>query len=122
MRILFDADRLESDSLHPRSTARCDEYPVAPQLVAAVEFEDVVVFVTPGLGDTGGEHELNAFTLQHRAERLTEWCSLPAEHMCGHVGNDHLAAQSAHDLTHLHPDGSAPNISRRRGTDFIDVA
>src|SRR6202034_1728983 len=71
VRIFFDADRVESDSLHPRPSAGCDEYPVAPQFLSAFEFEHVVVSLAPRPGDIRREHELYALTLQYLAKRLT---------------------------------------------------
>ena len=46
----LDADRLEADPLDARPPAGGDEQPVAAQLAAVVELEDVVVAVAPCRG------------------------------------------------------------------------
>ena len=106
-RVGLDADGLQPDPVDPRAPAGRDEQPVAAQLAAVVELEDVVVAVTPRRARVHAEHELDAVAAQHLAERLAERRGLAGEHVLAAVDERDLAAEAAHGLRHLDADRPA---------------
>src|SRR5215211_275594 len=78
--------------------------PIAAQLAAVVELEDVVVAVAARRRGVGRQHDLDAVAAQHLAEGVAEGRRLAREQMPGPVDDRHLSAQAAHRLGHLDAD------------------
>ncbi len=106
-RVGLDADRLQADAVDARAPAGGDEQPVAAQLAAVVELEDVVLAVAPGGGRVRAERELDAVAAQDLAERLAQRRGLARQHVLGALDERHLAAEAAHGLRHLDADRAA---------------
>jgi hypothetical protein len=85
------------------------------QLASVVELEDVVLALASRRARVRGQDELDALTAQHFAERLTERRRLAPEHVLGHVGHRHLAAESTNGLRHLHADRPATEDQQTAG-------
>ena len=70
--VRLDADGLEAEPVDARAPAGGDEQPVAAQLAAVVELEDVVVALAPRGGRVRRQDQLDALATQDLAERLAE--------------------------------------------------
>src|SRR6202521_5364749 len=66
------ADSLESDVVHPRTSSRCYEQPIAPEITTIVELEDIVLAVAPCAGCLHAESQFDADATQRFAERLPQ--------------------------------------------------
>ena len=97
----LDADRLQADPLHPRAPAGGHQQPVAPQLRAAVELQDVLVAVAPRGGRVLPEDQLDPVPAQGLAERLAQRRGLAGKHPVGALDDHRLAAETPHDLREL---------------------
>ena len=103
----IEPHRLEADVVHPWSPARRDEQPIPPDLASLTEGEDVVVAVAAGCGDLRSEVQLDAVGLEGRAQRLSESPRRVRQETILALDDDHLRAERAEHLGHLHTDGSA---------------
>src|SRR4051794_37811700 len=66
------SDRLESEVTKARSSARCNEQPVPPELTARVEFEDIVSAIAPSSRRACAEMQLDAVAAEHLTECFAE--------------------------------------------------
>ena len=84
---------------HPRHPGRhIHQQPVAAQLRAALDGQDVVLPVPPGGDRMRPENQLDPLPAQRLAERLAERCGLAGQDPVGALDDDRLAAQAPHDL------------------------
>ena len=118
-----DADRLQADPVDTRAPAGGDEQPVAAQLAAVVEREDVVLAVSPRRGRVHAEHELDALAAQDLAERLAQRRRLAWRARARRPSTSATSPPRRRTACAIStPTGPPPRMSRRRGTAFMPVA
>src|SRR5215218_4404081 len=90
--VRLDADGLEANAVDPRSPAGGDEQPVAAQLAAVVELEDVVLTVAAGGGPMDAEVQLDAVAAEDLGERVSQRRRLAREEAT--TDERHLASEA----------------------------
>ena len=118
-----DADGLQADAVDPRPPAGGDQQPVAAQLAAVVELEDVVVAVAPGGGRVGAERRARCPSRRSTSPSASpsgagsraSRCAAPSTSTTSPPRRRTACAIST-------PTGPPPSTSSRRGTAFMPVA
>ena len=109
------AGRLQAEPGHPGPSAGGREQPLAAQLMAVVQDQDVVVAVAPRGGRRHAEKQLDTVPAQFLAECLAQRRGLAGQHVPRSLGQGHLAAQAAHGLGHLGADRPAAEDEQAAG-------
>src|SRR5262245_12853161 len=105
--VRLDANGLQADPADPRAASRGNQHPVAAQLAAVVELQNVVLAFAPRAVHIRGQDELDALARQDLPERLAQRSGLPAEQVLRNVDDHGFAAEPANRLRDLDPDWPA---------------